>query len=139
MKTWLQRLGLFNANDPPCRSSRFGTEQEACRYVDDQLRNGLPPEWTYHKGMPALQWRIEPRELRGNSLDEGYILEVSGDYRFFILYYGNAPAGCHGISHSLWTAAVINSERLADCSLAKAVNHLIAHPDRFPQNIWSLT
>jgi len=130
---------MSHANNPPRRSSRFRTEEEACRYVDDQLRDGLPPDWVYHKEKHSLEWHIAPRERKASPLGEGYVLQVSGDYHLFILYYGNAPSGFAGISHSLWTAVVITSERLSDCSLAQAVTHLITHSDRFRQNIWTLT
>ena len=44
-----------------------------------------------------------------------------------------------GSCDSLWTAVVITSEHLSECSLAQAVTHLIQHMDRYRLNIWTLT
>lgn len=140
--TWKRRLqgeGLSGADNHPRRPARFLTEEEVCRYVDEQLHDGLPADWSHHRDAQLLQWRIAPRVCQANALDEDYVLEVTGDYRLFILYYDNAPSGCEGISHSLWTAVVITSEHLSECSLAQAVTHLIQHMDRYRLNIWTLT
>ena len=138
-KRWLEGRSTSDSNSLPRRQSRFQTDAEVRNYVDEQLTNGLPSDWSYHRDRHSLQWRIEPRVRKTNSLDDDYVLEVSGDYRLFILYYGNSSSGCGGISHGLWTAMVIGSERLSDYSLAEAVTHLINNIDHFPLNMWSLT
>jgi len=119
----------------PRRQPRFQTGVEVQRYVDDQLTNGLPSNWSYRRGQHPLEWHIEPR-VRTDKVAGfvDYILEVSGDYRLFILYYGNTDAGC--CIRYLSTAMVMTSEHLSEYSLTKAVTHIIEHCQL---NTWGLT
>lgn len=134
-KRWLQRGDRPNPDGLPRRQPRFQTDEEVQRYVDNQLTNGLPSNWSYRRGRRSLKWHIEPRvrtdKVAGFVV---YILEVSSDYRLFVLYYGNTDAGC--CFHRLSTAMVMPSEYLSEYSLIKAVTHVIDH---CKLNRWGLT
>lgn len=139
LNRWFQRLGAGVADPPVRKAPRFENEREVCRYVEDQLRDGLPQAWTHRKQGAALIWDLKMRERRAGSDGDGYILEVSGDYQYFIVYYGNAPGGIYSFGHSFWTAGVITSERLRQCPLSEVVAHVIKHSQDFRENNWSLT
>ncbi|HAB15871.1 MAG TPA: hypothetical protein DCE44_05420 [Verrucomicrobiales bacterium] len=121
------------------KPSRFRTADEVCLYVDDQLTETLPSDWKCQRKGSKLEWSIEPKVRAQNSLEDDYILEVSGDYRFFILYFGNSSSGIDGVGQAMLTAVVLTSEALSSCSLASAVKRMIEQRDYYKLNMWSLT
>ncbi|MBL9171892.1 MAG: hypothetical protein JNL10_00025 [Verrucomicrobiales bacterium] len=121
------------------RPSRFRSADEVCRYVDDQMAAALPGDWKYQRRGGRLEWEIAPRQRDPHSCEDDYLLEVSGEYRFLILYFGNSSAGCDIVGHSMLTAVVLTSESLSSCSLGTAVQRMIERRSHFRLNMWSLT
>ena len=119
----------------PRREAHFKSDAEVRRYVDEQLTKGLPPGWSYRGGEGCLAWHIEPCvPPAGFAGIVDYILEVSGDYRFFILYYGNTDAGV-SVCRPM-TALVMTCDHLPFCSLREAFVEVIKHQR---PNEWGLT
>lgn len=138
-RSWLATLLERRAGGKRPVSSRFRSDFDVCCYVQEELTRGLPADWNFHQRGSLMEWRIEMRRHSINSLEDDYILEVSGDRRFFILYYGNAPSGGFGIHHVLYTAMVVTAERLSSISLSECIRHLLANRQRYPMNTWTLT
>lgn len=136
---WLVRLQTLGSGGKTHRPTRFRSDIDVCRYVQDELTRGLPADWFFRSRGGPMEWVIEPRVRSPDSLEDDYILEVSGDRRSFILYYGNAPSGYFGIHHALFTALVISAERLSSSSLADSIGHVIANRKLYPMNTWTLT
>jgi hypothetical protein len=115
--------------------SQFQSDTDVVRYVEYQCRQGLPSDWTYRRARRGLEWYIEPLARTDKVAgDVDYILWVSSDWRFFILYYDNTDAG--GCPQVLSKAMVINSDQLRHHPLAEAVNFVLQN---CPLNRWGLT
>lgn len=135
LKRWFLGRDIPHSAVPPRSGPHFQEYRELEKYVEDQLATGLPSNWAYRRGEHPLAWHIEPQvrtDKVAGTVD--YILEVSGDYRYFIFYYGNSDAGI--CIRFLSTAMVMTSEHLRRYPLAKAVNEVI---ERCQVNTWGLT
>ena len=115
--------------------SQFQSDVDVERYVEEQLAKGVPSDWSYQRCDQGLEWHIEPR-VRADKVAGwvDYILCVSGDWRFFIFYYGNTDAGC--APQVLSKAMVITSVELRYRPLAEAVSYVIRNCEL---NNWGLT
>jgi hypothetical protein len=109
---------------------QFDSDADVERYVESQLTKGLPPDWSLRRDKGLLVWRIVAEGLRD------FILQVSSDRKFFILYHGNSDAGGLSLHHVLLNAKVIKSDTLCYFSLAEAVADVIGSCE---PNQWGLT
>lgn len=111
----------------------FSIPPEVVAYVHEQLSRALAEPWTFERASGApLQWRI----FRPKDDGQDYLLEVSGDLRYFLIYWGNSSAGAFGLHHALLNASVIHAAMLERFPLAESVAHVIA---RREPNWWNLT
>lgn len=135
---WAWR-SLRPRKSPPVTSRvRFRNAEGVGAYVDRELTAALPNDWAYQR-ITDLEWIIAPKTRSPDSLEDDYRLDVSGDFRSFILYFGNSSAGCDYVHHSMLTAVVLRSSSLSSCSLGSAVTRMIENRDRYRLNMWTLT
>ena len=123
---------------PVTSHGRFRNVGEVSAYVDRELTAALPNDWAYQRNTD-LEWVIAPKTRPPDSQEDDYRLEVSGDFRTFILYFGNSSAGCDYIDTLMLTAVVLRSGSLASRSLGFAVTRMIENRDQYRLNMWTLT
>lgn len=112
----------------------FKDDAQLTSYVESQAREGLPPGWRLVGGQGPRTWLIV---ADGKSAQmENFILTVSGDFEWFILYFGNSDAGYGGIHIVALNAKVMTSSSLDHFPLAQAIKYVVT---TCKVNTWGLT